>query len=85
MSSPSSTHETSPSCPLTPKPNPTENFSIGTVFDEEGNFWEEGLARYVEAAVQRFKRGQWDKPDEAKGAGAGGAGGKKGKEGKKNE
>lgn len=56
------------------KPIPTEKFSIGRVFDEEGNFWEEGLARYVEAAVDRFKRGQWDTPEPAGG-----------KEGKKNK
>lgn len=59
----------------------TEKFSIGRVFDEEGNFWEEGLARYVEAAVDRYKRGQWDEPAKGKAA----AGSKGSKEGKKNK
>lgn len=57
---------------------PTEKFSIGRVFDEEGNFWEEGLARYVEAALDRYKRGQWDEP-------AKGKAGKGSNEGKKNK
>ncbi len=68
-----------PALTILPSPiTPTEKFSIGRVFDEEGTFWEEGLARYVETAADRFKRGQWDELE-----GGGGGGGKK--EGKKNK
>jgi hypothetical protein len=64
----------------TTPPTHTEKFSIGKVFDEEGTFWEEGLARYVEAAVERFRRGQWDEDE-----GKSGGGGLRKKEGKKNK
>ena len=62
--------------------SPTVKFSIGEVFDEEGNFWEEGLARYVRAAVDRYKRRQFDEEDKAA-AGASGSGKKLRAEGKK--
>jgi hypothetical protein len=41
----------------------TGKFSIGTVFDEEGNFYEEGLAQEVRTLVDRYRRRQWDAPE----------------------
>jgi len=35
-------------------------FSIGKVFDEEGNFYEEGLAREVQRLLDRYKKQMWD-------------------------
>lgn len=43
--------------------HPTGKFSIGTVFDEEGNFYEEGLAQEVKALVDRYRKKRWDAPE----------------------
>jgi hypothetical protein len=37
-----------------------DEFSIGDVFDEEGNFWEDGLAEKVRVLVDRFKKKKYD-------------------------
>jgi hypothetical protein len=38
----------------------TVKFSIGRVFDVDGNFWEEGLSRQVAKAVEKFRRKDFD-------------------------
>ncbi|GAB5035559.1 signal peptidase complex subunit 2 [Nannochloropsis oceanica] len=44
-------------------PTVSSKFSIGTVFDEEGNFYEEGLAQEVKALVDRYRKKRWDAPE----------------------
>lgn len=41
-------------------------FSIGKVFDEEGNFYEEGLAREVKNAVEKYRQKKFDTPKKTK-------------------
>ncbi|EKU22624.1 signal peptidase complex subunit 2 [Nannochloropsis gaditana CCMP526] len=41
-------------------PTVSSKFSIGKVFDEEGNFYEEGLAREVQRLLDRYKKQMWD-------------------------
>jgi hypothetical protein len=41
-------------------------FSIGKVFDEEGNFYEEGLAREVKGAVEKFRQKKFDSTKKTK-------------------